>query len=477
MRKISGILFVFSLALLLSNNVQAQKYNHVKTFGRSSIWMEGYLNLSGFQMTDANSFIRPVELAGEVQKIKANLVRKHGSTAFFPEFIIPLRAKEGFNEESFYVITSYFDHDSLYPDQILDYHCGNLTYDDESGYNHTGTDFFLWPFPWHKMENDIAEVIAVESGLLIYKQDGNFDQHCELNSDAWNGLGIMHDDGTIAWYLHLKANSLTSKPVGEEIEKGEYLGIVGSSGSSTAPHLHFEVLDSAYKVIDPFFGNCNDQTQWSWWEEQPEYKKPGINKICTNNKLPVFPDCPGTEIINEATQFKPGDTIFLMSYFNNLNLNDTVKISIYRPDQSEFASWLWFSPWTYSPASWLYFFMILQDDMTGDWNYSVDFKGKQYDYFFKLVEAQHIEAIGNSENVSIYPNPAYDFIKIRFRQDEQDAVVVDLFNNAGILLKSQFFKVEEENEYKYEVKHLLPGIYFLQVFHGKETSVFRFVKR
>ena len=51
----------------------------------------------------------------------------------------------------------------------------------------------------------------------------------------------MHADGSVAWYGHMKAGSLTNKAVGQTVSSGEYLGIVGSSGNSTGPHLHFGI--------------------------------------------------------------------------------------------------------------------------------------------------------------------------------------------------------------------------------------------
>ena len=52
---------------------------------------------------------------------------------------------------------------------------------------------------------------------------------------------INHGDGYKTRYAHLMNNSITVRP-GDYVEGGKVIGKVGSTGNSTGPHLHFEVI-------------------------------------------------------------------------------------------------------------------------------------------------------------------------------------------------------------------------------------------
>ena len=55
---------------------------------------------------------------------------------------------------------------------------------------------------------------------------------------------IVATAGTYALYAHLAPGSVAVGG-GQQIRAGEVLGRVGHSGNSTAPHLHFQLMDSS----------------------------------------------------------------------------------------------------------------------------------------------------------------------------------------------------------------------------------------
>src|SRR5262249_10308186 len=56
-----------------------------------------------------------------------------------------------------------------------------------------------------------------------------------------NYVRVLHDDGTIGVYLHLKPGGVAVKP-GQRVEAGSLLGYSGNTGFSAGPHLHFALV-------------------------------------------------------------------------------------------------------------------------------------------------------------------------------------------------------------------------------------------
>jgi murein DD-endopeptidase MepM/ murein hydrolase activator NlpD len=77
---------------------------------------------------------------------------------------------------------------------------------------------------------------------------------------GWNGgygrqVMIDHGQGLATIYAHM---SRMAAQTGERVHRGEIIGFVGSSGLSTGPHLHYEVLQNG-RAVNPlavrFAGN------------------------------------------------------------------------------------------------------------------------------------------------------------------------------------------------------------------------------
>ena len=80
--------------------------------------------------------------------------------------------------------------------------------------------------------------VAAEKGTNIYSAfDGEV---MEADYDKWNGnyIKIKHDNDIMTVYCHCEKLNVKK---GQKIRAGEVIATVGSTGSSTGPHLHFEL--------------------------------------------------------------------------------------------------------------------------------------------------------------------------------------------------------------------------------------------
>ncbi|MFO1349937.1 MAG: M23 family metallopeptidase [Gammaproteobacteria bacterium] len=251
-------------------------------------------------------------------------------------FAWPVRAADGIADPGIHSITNFVDHDTRTPGFVQDYQCGARSYDTAAGYNHSGVDIAAWPFSWARMDANQIKVVATAPGIIIDKWDGHFDHNTQPNDSEPNAVFLRHDDGSQSWYVHLKKNSLTAKSLGARVERGEVLGIMGSSGNSTGVHLHFEVHDAAGNLIDPFKGDCNDVGLA--WQRQPAYLDSKVNRLATALAAPDQP-CLDNGICAESDDFQGAQTVYFVSYFRDLIMGQTIQHRLLQPNGGIFASW------------------------------------------------------------------------------------------------------------------------------------------
>lgn len=392
-------------------------------------------------------------------------------------FSLPLRPAPGLQDSGFYTITSFPDHDPAYPDHLLDYNGGRRTYDLSGGYNHKGTDYIPWPFVWYKMDYNQVEVIAAERGVIIGKEDGNYDRNCEISGNPWNAVYIAHSDNSVAWYGHLKKHTLTSKPVGSVVEKGEYLGFVGSSGSSSAPHLHLEVYDQNNQLIDPYYGPFNPTTSVSWWGEQEPYFNSMVNAVFTHGAAPVFPPCPQQEILNLKDNFMQGEKLYLAAYYKDHCSADTSKYTVFYPEGTVANQWLHSLTDSFYAATYLYwYFTIPLSFPSGEYTFRVDFKGRVYQHRFNIGQPGGVN--GESESPAEFilrqnrPNPFNASTMISFAVPELCNVRLTVYNLAG---REMAVLINEmlgagEHTVRFDASALPSGTYIYKITAGKYNA-------
>lgn len=388
-----------------------------------------------------------------------------------PLFILPHKAKAGFDDYGYAIINNQVDQDLTPNGHLLDYECGQRTYDWVNG-NHEGTDYVLWPYPWKRMQEEVMEVIAAAPGTIIDKRDGNFDLNCENNGNPlWNGIVIEHADGSQAWYWHFKSGAITSKNIGDTVAEGEYLGAAGSSGSSTIPHLHFEVYDASGNLIDPYEGPCNGMNQNSWWASQPDYYLPTINHLSTHNSTNFDTECGVVENTYEELNFEPGDPVIFRIFYRDIRTNDDTHIVITKPDGTTLYDWVFTSPWpnyTGAYAEWNF-----PTDSTwpdGVYTVTATYYGNAYQTVFGINTNLGVQDMEPTE-ISIYPNPTTDKVFVEANAQLESVRVFDLLGRKVL----ETFPQTEKAEVDFNT--LKAGIYLAVISSEGKRTVKKIVKK
>ncbi|MGP3536502.1 M23 family metallopeptidase [Microbacterium sp. RD1] len=67
-----------------------------------------------------------------------------------------------------------------------------------------------------------------------------------LTLDEYGGNHIVQDlgDGVYAFYAHLQPDNPMRVEVGQELERGQAIALLGNTGNTDSPHLHFHLMDS-----------------------------------------------------------------------------------------------------------------------------------------------------------------------------------------------------------------------------------------
>ncbi len=389
-----------------------------------------------------------------------------------PLFIWPIQKAPGVAFNDVWAISGYVDHNANFPDQLTDFNCGTITYDTNAGYNHQGLDVYTWPYTWKLMDEDAVEIIAAADGQIIGKNDGQFDRSCNFNNNQWNAVYVQHGDGSVAWYGHMKNGSLTTKSVGDMVTAGEYLGVVGSSGNSTGPHLHLEVYtDNTYnQLVDPYAGSCNGLNTDSWWANQKPYTNTNINALMTHSQAPdVFPTCPTTETSNESSQFELGDNVFFSVYLRDQVASTDLNLKIRRPNGTYLFNWMYTA--TTTSSSW-YYYWNAYPDVEGTWEWEVTYEGQTETYPFEVSEALNVEE-NVFETISVFPNPATDSVQIKSNSALSSVFLTDI---SGKQVISETYFSEENN--RLNLQNLANGMYFLTVeTKQNKRQIFKLIKK
>ena len=81
-----------------------------------------------------------------------------------------------------------------------------------------------------------SQIYAAKAGTVIVSQ---------YSSSYGNYVVVSHGSGNTTLYAHISSRKVS---VGQYVNQGDVLGITGSTGNSTGPHLHFEITENGTRI-------------------------------------------------------------------------------------------------------------------------------------------------------------------------------------------------------------------------------------
>lgn len=114
------------------------------------------------------------------------------------------------------------------------------------------------PFP-NDITNEMfygygAEILAVAAGTVVFVKDGIPENIPQASGETKHAVPVTREtlpgnwvaldlgNKRYAFYAHLQPNSIRVK-AGDRVRKGQVIGLLGNSGNSVGPHLHFHIGD------------------------------------------------------------------------------------------------------------------------------------------------------------------------------------------------------------------------------------------
>ena len=125
-----------------------------------------------------------------------------------------------------------------------------------AGYIGYGT--FVWPttetwlsgYDYSPETNHRAIDIAGDIGNPVFATDAGVVVYSNWNEAGYGNLIVVdHGNGWQSVYAHLDNYA---KYCGDNVEQGEMIGTLGSTGNSSGPHLHFELRNEQYGAVNPW---------------------------------------------------------------------------------------------------------------------------------------------------------------------------------------------------------------------------------
>jgi murein DD-endopeptidase MepM/ murein hydrolase activator NlpD len=146
--------------------------------------------------------------------------------------------------------------------------------------------------------------IASETGNSVHVVDDGEVVKSYYSSSYGNVIFVKHPGGIETVYAHLSKRAVEE---GDNVKKGQFIGLVGNTGQSHGAHLHFEVHSGEWNIhksnaLDPLV-----------FLEEKQLAKNIDETVETSS---------GFEVVKEAVRIESGDTLWALSNQYNVTVQE-----------------------------------------------------------------------------------------------------------------------------------------------------------
>ncbi len=296
--------------------------------------------------------------------------------------------------QDFQHVFNYVDLDGA--SGILDWNCLASTYD-----THQGTDIMIRDF----VEMDEGRFfVAAAAGEIVWVEDGYFDRAAFPGNGGPNNFVYMrHDDGSYGLYLHhRKWSSLVG--AGERVFEGQALGLIGSSGNSSDPHVHFEVADASESFQDPFSGPCRlDDSLWK--DPQPPHIATSPIAVYSHGLSSTVPDiytikerAPALRRVQQGA----GVVVYFWYRMTGISPGDVSRVVYRQPGGGVYSDDSYTHP-DESAYDWIYWQTFLPEaGSTGTWTIELSLNGQlALTHTFDYGAAPYADPVADAQSIAV----------------------------------------------------------------------------
>jgi murein DD-endopeptidase MepM/ murein hydrolase activator NlpD len=131
-------------------------------------------------------------------------------------------------------------------------HCGTISV------GAVGYGYFVWPtnsrhlsgFDYSPETNHFGLDLHGRLGDPLYAVDAGVIVYAGWNDWGYGNMVVIdHGNGWQSLYAHMSALNVGC---GQSVGQGAVIGAIGSTGRSSGPHLHFELMHSSYGKVNPW---------------------------------------------------------------------------------------------------------------------------------------------------------------------------------------------------------------------------------